>query len=285
MIEGDIHRGTPASVEEPVHNAETKALDPPPANKGDHRLFGEIAVDEGLATPEQIREALQVQEDLRRMDMPDKIGQILIKRNVLTRAQVVSILKKQGAKSIQEIIEGFEIRDKIGQGGMGAVFRAIQRSTGREVALKILPPKAHPDGTFLKRFLREAKVAAQLNHPHIVQCIDAGVSRGHHYIAMEYVRGEDLDTRLRREGKILETEALRITGQVARALDHAYRKGLIHRDIKPSNIMIAEDGEAKLLDLGLAKAVGKPDSSTEHRITQTGVAVGTPSYIAPEQAQ
>ncbi|MHC5077996.1 MAG: serine/threonine protein kinase [Planctomycetota bacterium] len=259
---------------------------PQPSEEGKgHRLFGEIAVAKGFATPEQIQEALAVQADLRRLDMAEKIGQILIKRKFLDRAQVKTVLKEQGAKSIRDIIEGFEIHNKIGQGGMGAVFRAVQKSTGREVALKILPPQFNRDTTYLKRFLREAKVAAQLNHPNIVQCIDAGFSRGHNYIAMEYVRGTDLDSILRQEGRFLEAEALQIAEQVSRALEHAHRKQLVHRDIKPSNIMITKDGLAKLLDLGLAKGIGPENATDTNRITQTGMAVGTPCYIAPEQAQ
>ncbi|GEM_PF-2623701 len=272
---------------EQVHDTPTPETGAKTASgEGPRRLFGEIAVDKGFATSEGIHEALSVQENLRRMDMSEKIGQILLRRKSMTKEQVLSVLREQGAKPIQEIIEGYEIREKIGQGGMGAIFRAVQISTDRDVALKILPPRFNSDETYLKRFLREARVAAQLNHPNIVRCIDAGECNGHYYIAMEFVRGRDLDALIREREAFDEQEALGIVEQVAEALQHAARKNLIHRDIKPSNIMIStEDGLAKLLDLGLAKAIGPGTASESNAITQTGVAVGTPAYISPEQAQ
>jgi len=177
------------------------------------------------------------------------------------------------------IIAGFEILTRVGRGGMGTVYRARQISVDRIVAVKILKPSLAANAAFIKRFSEEARAAAKLNHPNIVQAIDAGEGGGYYYFAMEFVDGETLHRMMLREGVIGEERALKIARDVARGLSHAHTLGIVHRDIKPGNIMIARDGVTKLCDLGLAHVRSDADESERY-----GPAVGTPYYISPEQA-
>jgi serine/threonine protein kinase len=179
-------------------------------------------------------------------------------------------------------ISEFEILSQIGQGGMGTVYLARQSSLNRSVALKVLSAHLANDAVFIQRFRREATVAASLGHPDIVQVLAAGEHSGVHFIAMEYVDGEPLRTRLAREGRIAPAEALAIAAHMAQALNYAWQKvRLIHRDIKPSNILISKEGHVKLADLGMVKCL---DDETS-QLTSTGVALGTPYYTSPEQAR
>jgi serine/threonine-protein kinase len=179
-------------------------------------------------------------------------------------------------------IDGFELMEQVGRGGMGAVYRAIQINMGRTVALKLMRPRLARDSRYLERFLREARACAQLSHPNIVQAIDAGRDKGYYYFAMEFVDGDSLRRLIARDGRLPEERCVRIAIEIARALDHAARFGLVHRDVKPENILVERTtGTAKLADLGLVKTEQKQDSS----VTQMGTAVGTPNYISPEQAR
>ena len=181
----------------------------------------------------------------------------------------------------KKMVGNFEVLEEIGRGAMGAVFKARQVSVDRIVALKVLPPRLAKDEKFIGRFLREARAAAHLNHPNIVQAIDAGHAKPYYYFAMEFVDGPSADALLQSEGPLRERRALEIARDVARALDHAHQADIVHRDVKPDNILIAADGTAKLADLGLARETVDLDS----RLTQAGTAVGTPDYISPEQAR
>ena len=179
-------------------------------------------------------------------------------------------------------IAGYEIVEKVGQGGVGSVYRARQPMLDRTVALKVLAPHLAGDEEYVARFRREATAAAQLNHLGIVAIYSAGEQDGVHYIAMEYVEGETLARRLERHGRLKATEAIAICVYLAEALRYAWDKArLIHRDIKPDNIFLSTNGEVKLGDLGLARCVGG-DSS---RVTLHGTAWGTPHYMSPEQAR
>ncbi len=181
------------------------------------------------------------------------------------------------------IIGGFEIVSKLGQGAMGAVFKARQPDLDRMVALKILPPIAAAEEGLIDRFRREARVSAKLGHPHIIQGVDVGQDEktGLWYFAMEYVDGPPLRKILKKNGPFSEKEALRITRQIAEALVCAEKHKIVHRDIKPDNILLGSDGMAKLADLGLAKQTTDKGS----KASQTGNAVGTPHYMAPEQVR
>jgi len=178
-------------------------------------------------------------------------------------------------------IGDYEIIDKLGQGGMGAVYRARQISLDRVVALKVLPQQFEEDDDFVARFQREATVAARLNHPNLVRVYSSGVADGSHFIAMELIEGENLRQRMKRE-PVPMSEALRICADVARALQCGWDSArLIHRDIKPANIYLSHAGEVKLGDLGLAKST----LANTTGITQTGTSLGTPLYMSPEQGK
>ena len=173
------------------------------------------------------------------------------------------------------IIGDFVILNKLGAGSIGSVYKAVQLSLDRQVALKILSPE-YSSGHGIDDFLREARVAAKLSHANLVQSLAVGEEDGTCYMAMTYVNGENLKSRLRREGRIPVDEALHIVQQVAEALFYAWDEaGLIHRDVKPENIMTTEDGIIKLTDLGLA--IKQSDLSENMEIS------GTPSYMSPEQ--
>jgi formylglycine-generating enzyme required for sulfatase activity len=180
------------------------------------------------------------------------------------------------------VIGDYEILGKLGQGGMGAVYRARQLSLDRVVALKILPSQLEEEENYVARFQREAAVAAGLNHPNLVHVYASGVADGSHFIAMELVEGENLRQRVKR-GALPTAEALQICLEVARGLQFAWQRAqLIHRDIKPSNIYLAEGGTVKVGDLGLAKSLLGQSTAG---LTHTGTAIGTPHYISPEQAR
>src|SRR6266567_7426089 len=184
------------------------------------------------------------------------------------------------AKSKVTQVGDFHLTKKLGEGGMGTVFKAHQMSMDRDVALKILPRHLAKDTSYVERFYREARASAKLDHPNIVRGIAVGEDRGYHYFAMEYIDGESSDKVLESQGKLQVGDAVKIALDVARALDHAHSKGLVHRDIKPDNIMITRQGFVKLADLGLAKAADENQG-----LTQTGSGFGTPYYMPPEQAR
>ena len=165
---------------------------------------------------------------------------------------------------------------------MGSVYKARQPVLNRLVALKVMSSDLASDPDFVARFRREANAAAALNHANIVQVFSAGEFEGTHYIAMEFVEGETLRAYIERHGKLDPREAVAITVLVVQALQYAWNKArLIHRDIKPENIFLSRAGEVKVGDLGLAKVVGGKTTS----LTQTGMMMGSPDYISPEQAR
>lgn len=174
----------------------------------------------------------------------------------------------------------YEILSPLGRGGMGAVYRALDRQTGGERALKVLHA-ASDDDDAAARFRREIEILARVEHPGIVRIFDGGVAGDRMYFAAELIDGEDLRTLLRRSGVLAPAEAARIGAAVAAALAAAHALGVVHRDVKPHNVMIRADGAITLLDFGVARGVGI-DMRT---ITSTGVIVGTPHYMAPEQFQ
>ncbi|HYK42624.1 MAG TPA: serine/threonine-protein kinase [Thermoanaerobaculia bacterium] len=172
----------------------------------------------------------------------------------------------------------YDVLEELGSGGMGKVYRAKNVMLERIVALKTLTPLLSSDEGFVQRFLKEARVAARLNHPNIVQIYDFGCVEGIHYLAMEYVDGESLRAILKR-GRFSERDAILVIRQAVRALGVAHAIGIVHRDVKPDNLMLTSRGELKLVDLGIAKRLDEDGQG----LTATGQAVGTPHYISPEQ--
>ncbi len=179
------------------------------------------------------------------------------------------------------VIGNYELLRELGRGAMGVVYKAHETSLNRVVALKVLPQHLARDEAFLKRFQREARTVAQLNHPNVVTIYNIGRDDGVHYIAMEYVKGKPLSEMIEDRGKIEKRQALEIARQVAGALDAAHRMQIIHRDIKPHNIMVDDMGRAKVLDFGIAKVQEEQPTG----LTHTGQVLGTPHYMAPEQCR
>jgi serine/threonine-protein kinase len=204
----------------------------------------------------------------------------MIDKGYLTDEQVKHIFRVQGLRGGHHQIAGYKIISLTGQGAMGKIYKALQISMDRLVAIKVLAPQLAQNEKFVERFFQEARAVAKLNHPNIIQGIDVGESDGVHYFAMEYIEGSDLGEVVVKNGPFEEKQALDIIIQVARALDHAHKHNLIHRDVKPGNIMIAEDNLVKLCDLGLARLISKT-TDTVGKQTLTG----TPAYLSPEQAR
>ncbi len=175
----------------------------------------------------------------------------------------------------------FELLEQIGVGGMAAVLRARDTQLDRDVALKILPPDLAADQENVRRFHQEARSAAKLDHENIARVFFCGEDQGLHFIAFEFVEGDNLRTVLERRGRLSAAEALSIVTQVTAGLAHAAERGVVHRDIKPSNILITSDGRAKLVDMGLARSLERQD---DKGLTHSGVTLGTFDYISPEQA-
>ena len=244
-------------------------------------LFIRAARRHGLLSEEQVREGRALQEQMRGMGLvPKPISAILHEKGYLAKDDLESV-----SKTVQRIMEsfripGFKLLKRLGRGSMGTVYKARQLNLDRIVALKVLASFLSENTAYVRRFVKEARLAGKLNHPNIVQGFDAGEVDGTQYFAMEFVDGPTLLTLLNRGGAMDQDRAIRIGIQVARALDHASRQGLVHRDVKPDNIMIAPGGLAKLCDLGLAKDVSRGSGSTER-----GTTLGTPNYISPEQAK
>jgi serine/threonine-protein kinase len=179
------------------------------------------------------------------------------------------------------LADRYRIERELGRGGMATVFLAHDLRHDRPVALKTLHPElAASLGS--DRFLREIKLAARLQHPHILSVHDSGEAAGILWFTMPYVEGESLRDRLRREHQLPLDDAVRITHEAARALDYAHRHGVVHRDIKPENILLTKDGDTLVADFGIGRALG--GTGPEERLTETGIVVGTPAYMSPEQA-
>jgi predicted Ser/Thr protein kinase len=190
-----------------------------------------------------------------------------------------------GAPSVEKVAAAFpelEILGVIGSGGMGVVFKARQKHLNRLVALKVMGEQFAARPSFVERFEREARVLAKLNHPNIVTLYDFGQAGGFCYLLMEFVDGVNLAQAMR-AGRFTPAQALAVIPKVCEALQYAHELGVLHRDIKPANLLLDERGRVKIADFGVAKLVG--DEAANPALTQSGAAVGTPAYMAPEQIE
>ena len=242
------------------------------------QAFGQAAIGLGYVSAAQVEECLRIQGSMRQMGLEETLGDILAKKGYLSPQYQTNVLKKLGVQTSP--IPGYTILGKIGQGGMGIVYKATQTSVNRTVAIKILGGNATKDKTYVARFLAEAQSAANLNHKNLISAIDVGVSNGIYYFVMEFVTGKSCrELMAAQKSPLAENMVLHIAAQMAEVLDHIHQHQMVHRDIKPENILVTNDGIVKLCDLGLAKST----TAMEQSLTQEGLAVGTPYFMSPEQ--
>jgi serine/threonine-protein kinase len=243
----------------------------------DEKTFINEAIKRGLVTFDQIQECLKGQEAMIREGLEAKIWHVIVAKQMATQEQVNAVLKGQPvSKSLA--FGPFAILSKLGEGGMGAVYRAKKQGSEEIVALKVLPDRFN-DGDMVKRFEREAKIAITLSHPNLVKGFEFGQVGSRWYYSMELVTGKVVGDFLKDGKRLDEKTALRIIVQVAGALHMIHQHGLVHRDVKPENVIIDNSGVAKLMDLGLVKTSNEGGTA----LTQTGFAVGTLHYMPPEQ--
>jgi len=266
--------------------------DTPPSSaspESEKHLFGEIAVEMNFVTAEQLDAALKFQaEQPHVVGARRKIGDILHDRHVIELRAVQKVLLEQMRRRMtapepprthERKIGHFEILDKLGAGGMGHVYKAHDTQQDRIVALKVLSLRLNDDAEFVARFHREVIASSSLQHPNIVAGLGSGSLDGRPYLTMEFVDGRSLGKLIDAESHLPERKALLITRDVARGLDFAHSKGVVHRDVKPDNVLIGE-AVIKLTDFGLAKIL-----RDDQRLTRSGIALGTPHYISPEQVE
>ncbi len=175
--------------------------------------------------------------------------------------------------------ERYEIIEELGKGGMGRVYRVEDTKLNQEIALKLIKPEVSADKKTIDRFRNELKTARNIRHKNICGMYDLGEDRGTYFITMEYVRGEELKNLIRKVGQLSAGQAIAIAKQVCEGLAEAHRQGIVHRDLKPQNVMIDPDGNARIMDFGIARSL------EAKRITGTGMMIGTPEYMSPEQAE
>ena len=198
--------------------------------------------------------------------------------SVCPRCELAAALGEAADLPFSGRLGNYELESLIAHGGMGAVYRAYHRETGQTVALKTLLAGRLASAEIRERFLREARLAAQLRHPHIVPLLDVGEADGLPYIAMEFVPGKNLAD-LARDGPLLPTQAARLLAKAAQAVAYAHEQGILHRDLKPANILLDAAGEPRVADFGLARLIEA--GATE--LTATGQVLGSPGYLAPER--
>lgn len=240
----------------------------------------DLVVTSGLCSSEQLAETkLDAGGPGESLD----VAKELVRRGYLTRWQVEQLL----AGRVNFFIDGFKLTDRVGRGGMGTVYRALEVETGRSVALKIMPDMALNNAVLVSRFRREFDLIASLSHPNIVAAYDFGSFHGKHYFVMEYVDGHSLNRWSREFGHLPVSWACEFIRQAADGLEYARERGIVHRDIKPSNLLVVYGTEAappqiKISDFGLARVMDVT-ASEDTELTVAGEILGTVDYIAPEQ--
>jgi serine/threonine protein kinase len=217
-----------------------------------------------------------------RLAEPRALAGELIRRGWLTPYQVNQLFQGKGASLL---LGSYVLLERLGEGGMGAVFRARNWKLGRLVALKLIKKERLANEAVLRRFQREIQVVARLSHPNVVLAYDADQHGETHFFTMEHVEGIDLARLVKEKGPLPVPQACEIIRQAALGLQHAHEHGLVHRDIKPANLLLANrDRTVKVLDLGVARLIAAAQEQPSTALTQEGTVMGTPDYIAPEQA-
>ena len=173
----------------------------------------------------------------------------------------------------------YQIIDKLGKGGMGQVYRVLDKKLNEEIALKVIKPEIAIDKNTVERFSNELKIARKIGHKNVAKMFDLNEEKGTHFITMEYVRGEDLKKLIRKMGQLSVGQAIPIAAQICEGLAEAHRLGIVHRDLKPQNVMVDEEGNARIMDFGIARSIETKG------ITGAGVMIGTPEYMSPEQVE
>ena len=244
--------------------------------------FERLVLKRNLATLQEVEACKALRAKLAAQDKPVGLLQIMVRNSIVTQGQATRLVRELSSDGHGKLnFPGYQILEKIGKGSMGMVYKARQTSVDRVVAIKVLLDALAQNREFIKRFEREAKIAAKLSHNNIVNAIDAGEVDGRHFFVMEFVEGLTIKDELDKGNVYGEKEALRIILAIAEALKHAHQRGLIHRDIKPENIILTGEGGVKLADLGLAR----PTDDGNWAMAEAGMAIGTPYYISPEQVR
>jgi serine/threonine protein kinase len=262
-----------ASVTKPPDPANTRTVSDP-------FLLGFLALKQNLIRPEQLDECLKAHKESRERGAEIPLEQILVERGFLSPGALAGLLEERNRPSMGfPSFPRFEIRTCIGEGASAIVYAAWDRELHRLVALKVLRHGIGLSEIARERFRREAQATAGLTHPHVVTVYDAGEANGQFYLVMELIEGRPFSEKLK-EGKLPQTEALRLLVKVAQGVSAAHQKGIVHRDLKPANLLVTPSGEPKVSDFGLAHIIG---DRTE--LTRTGTTLGTPLYMSPEQVE
>ena len=213
---------------------------------------------------------------------PQTIAKQIVQRGWLTAYQVKLIWK---GRASELILNQYVLLERLGEGGMGEVFKARHRRMERDVALKVIRKEKLGSPEAVKRFHQEIQTAAHLSHANVVMAYDADQAADRHFFAMEYVEGTNLAKLVKEHGPMPVNQACDCIRQAALGLQHAFERGMVHRDIKPSNLLLGKGGILKILDMGLARLEESPSGEIESRITQEGLVIGTPDFLSPEQAR